>query len=91
MVRRGDLKHLFHKLFSISNSERKIIGQVGSLTENGCEWNLDWTREMFEWEREQIIQLPEDINTIELQRDIKDNWQWKGEKGETYYVKSIRE
>lgn len=60
------LRQKFPRLFSISKDKDKVIEQIGRWTYRGCEWNLEWRRERFEWEREQQEQLMREIDIMQL-------------------------
>jgi hypothetical protein len=47
-----------------------------------------WRRRLFEWEKVLLLELLEEINTVNLRRGEVDNWGCKPENGADFTVKS---
>jgi hypothetical protein len=46
-----------------------------------------WRRRLFEWEKVLLLELLEEINTVNLRRGEVDNWGCKPENGADFTVK----
>ncbi|XP_057444546.1 uncharacterized protein LOC130736773 [Lotus japonicus] len=54
----------------------------------GWEWRFIWRRDLFEWEKELIQVLLQELSLIQMNKDAKDRWVWLQEPHGCYTVRS---
>ncbi|XP_016206355.1 uncharacterized protein LOC107646702 [Arachis ipaensis] len=65
-LRRGALKDLFPRLFSVSNQTGFVIGDCGFWDGLEWRWNFHWRRELFQWELDLENQIHETLRVVQL-------------------------
>ncbi|KAL4322013.1 uncharacterized protein LOC107636929 [Arachis ipaensis] len=76
----GSLKDRFPRLFSISNQCGAVIGECGFWDGLEWVWNLQWRRELFQWELDLLSQLNEALRPVRLASNREDRVVWKYDK-----------
>ncbi|KAL5171309.1 hypothetical protein HKD37_11G032808 [Glycine soja] len=74
----------YHQLFLISRQQKDHISQMGHFTHNIWTWDLRWRRNLFDHESLLVVQFMEDISSVPIQRQVKDNILWLAESNGQY-------
>jgi len=86
------LKYTFPRLYSISDSKKRVVSELEECECNGngeeFRWTLSWRREMFVWELGLKGQKLSLISIVQWQRSVLDAWCWTGEDLDSYTVQS---
>ncbi|KAK2401932.1 hypothetical protein QL285_051491 [Trifolium repens] len=80
----------FPRLFSISMQQDEVVGNTGSWGENQWRWNLQWRRNLFQWEKTICRQL-EQLIVLFHPLDQDDCWHWRENLDDGFTVKSCYE
>jgi len=82
------LNVILPRLYARSNNREQTLIELGSwISEKWC-WKLSWRRELFEWEKPQLIEFINILIHNSLHREGEDTWIWKDEERDNYMVKS---
>ncbi|GKV32262.1 hypothetical protein SLEP1_g40879 [Rubroshorea leprosula] len=84
----GCLANKYPRLYSLSIGKDNKIPQMGEWLNSKWEWNLQWRRNLFSWETQQVGDLQKDIQDIRLIRGKPDLWEWAHSKDGTYSTNS---
>ncbi|KAL5169264.1 hypothetical protein HKD37_11G031208 [Glycine soja] len=79
-----NLQQKYHQLFLISRQQKDHISQMGHFTHNIWTWDLRWRRNLFDHESLLAVQFMEDISSVPIQRQVKDNILWLAESNGQY-------
>lgn len=78
---------MFHRLYNISpQKEAWIAEMVGD--QGQSYWNLQFTKSLFDWEKEQLATLHQLLSSLQLQDSREDGLQWNWSIDLTFSVKS---
>ena len=85
----GVFKILFPRLFAISLQKQALISQMGEWIGNSWAWRLQWRRELYAWEQEEVhaFQLIIEQNGPKILS--KDGVSWKQSQVLSYPTKDI--
>ena len=64
------LQQKYPRLYLILEDKEEKIQQVGGWEDFTWKWNLRWRRILFEWEKEQLLQLETDLNVGVLRKEV---------------------
>ena len=82
------LKDKFPRMYSISLNKNSLVcdiaDRVGSRTSHCSTRNLNWRREMFEWEKHLEVQLLTLISNVKWDVKSEDRLVWEGEATQVY-------
>lgn len=53
------------------------------------QWNLSWRRRLFRWESEQVEDLENELQEVNLAKDMHDNPRWSFEMNGNYTIRSF--
>jgi len=74
------LRSVYPRLFSLSLDQGKRVGEVGVWEENNWRWNLNWRRDMFQWEMDMEADMLSRLSTGVLCKDSFDQLVWNGDQ-----------
>ncbi|GKV16172.1 hypothetical protein SLEP1_g26854 [Rubroshorea leprosula] len=72
----------------IGEEKTKTCSEMGSRTNGLWEWNLTWRRNLFEWEKEEAMELHNTIQNVQPSQGYMDSWEWTHNKDGQYSTKS---
>ena len=78
----------YPRLFVVSQQQNQTIQQLGDFKDNEWEWNLSWRRPLFDNEITMASNFLRDIERNTIQRNIRDEWEWKADQSGQYTVQS---
>jgi len=86
------LKGTFPRLFLISQCKYSLVGDLVDLghirSDGGYNWNLDWCRERFKWEKQLEVKLLDMVSKVDLISKGQDRLLWEGNDQKAYTIKS---
>ncbi|GKV44012.1 hypothetical protein SLEP1_g51241 [Rubroshorea leprosula] len=85
---RGSLANQFSRLYLISVRKDNKISQMGKWTNDTWNWNLQWRRSLYNWEKQQETELHKQIQEVTIKRGKLDSWEWIHNKDGSYSTKS---
>ncbi|KAL5154172.1 putative ribonuclease H protein [Glycine soja] len=83
------LQQKYYQLFLISRQQRDLISQMGHFINNSWCWDLRWRRNLFDHESQMAIQFLEEISSVPIQSQVKDNMVWLAEPNGQYSTSSM--
>ena len=69
----------YPRLYANSINKQATLGEMGNWQNNTGEWNLEWRRQWFKWEVNQLTILKQQLGTKTLKRENDDCWVWVDE------------
>lgn len=75
-------------LFLISQQKYKSVAECGHWCERGWVWDLQWRRELFEWEKVLLEELRLVLQQANLAMDRNDVWIWGVDATGSFTTKS---
>lgn len=73
-IRAGQtLKSKYQRLFTVSTQQHSLVKEVGEWDATHWIWQLNWRRNLFDWEKLQLENLMQDINFVPLEKGRKDS------------------
>lgn len=85
----GALNHLFPRFFVISVQQNSLISEMGQWEEGIWRWNFVWTRQLFVWEEQLVLELLQIIEQFSLVEGLDDEILWKYDPSGKFTVKSF--
>ncbi|GKV30901.1 hypothetical protein SLEP1_g39668 [Rubroshorea leprosula] len=82
------LVNQFSRLFLVSTDEEKRICQMGNWKKGNWQWSLQWRRQLYEWEKDNVIELRGLLEKSQLVKDQKNRWEWRYDKEGVYPAKT---
>ncbi|GKU94281.1 hypothetical protein SLEP1_g7800 [Rubroshorea leprosula] len=82
------LANMFPRLYLLATDKTKTCSEMGNRTNGLWEWNLSWRRSLFEWEKEEAMELQNSIQNVQLSQGCMDSWEWIHNKDGQYSTKS---
>ncbi|GKV50258.1 hypothetical protein SLEP1_g56970 [Rubroshorea leprosula] len=82
------LANMFPRLYLLATEKTKMCSEMGSRTSGLWEWNLTWRRNLFEWEKEEAMELHNSIQNVQPSQGGMDKWEWIHNKDGQYSTKS---
>ena len=82
------LRDKFPRLYQISCQQQQIIQQLGTNTNTGWEWQLNWRRPLFDSEIAMADSFLGEITQQQIHSQREEKWIWKPEPGGHYSTKS---
>ncbi|GKU89474.1 hypothetical protein SLEP1_g3606 [Rubroshorea leprosula] len=82
------LANMFPRLYLLSTEKMKMCSEMGSRTNGLWEWNLTWRRNLFDWEKEEAMELHNTIQSVQTSQGCMDSWEWTHSKDGQYSTKS---
>ena len=61
---------------------------MGTFDQDRWSWNLKWRRNLFDYGSDQAVNFMEEINSMYIQRYVKDVMLWKADPSGVYTTKS---
>ena len=83
-----NLQQKYHQLFLISRQQKDHISHMGHFNHNIWNWDLRWRRNLFDHESLLAAQFMEEISSVPIQRQVKDNMLWLAESNGQYSTRS---
>ncbi|XP_057780066.1 uncharacterized protein LOC130998670 [Salvia miltiorrhiza] len=84
----SNLSEIFPRLCRLSTNQNGSISSMGEWREGNWVWNFNWSRELWDREKEQVQCLENMISQIRIEEGKTDKWRWKASKGDIFSVKS---
>ena len=82
------LQQKYNQLFLINEQQDDLISMMGTFDQDRWSWNLKWRRNLFDYESDQAVNFMEEINSMYIQRYVKDVMLWKVDPSGVYTTKS---
>ncbi|GKU99298.1 hypothetical protein SLEP1_g12166 [Rubroshorea leprosula] len=82
------LANRFPRLYLLSTEKTKMCSEMGSRTNGLWEWKLNWRRNLFDWEKEEAMELHNTIQSVQTSQGCMDSWEWTHSKDGQYSTKS---
>lgn len=87
-VRGECLKQKFKRLYDMSVQKNCLVAELGEWGVEGRVWKLRWRRNLFAHEQQILDNLMQVLSSVQIQRNVKDSWQWNSDPERRYSVKS---
>jgi hypothetical protein len=81
------LAKVFPRLFSLSLNKDGLVDSFYKRDGNNWSWSFSWRRELFQWERDLVVRLKENLEAVRLSLE-DDKWRWIPDSEESFSVKS---
>ncbi|GKV48357.1 hypothetical protein SLEP1_g55180 [Rubroshorea leprosula] len=75
-------------VFVIPKEKSKLCSEMGRRINGLWEWNLSWRRSLFDWEKEEAMELHNKIQNVQISQGCKDFWEWVHSKNGKYSTNS---
>ncbi|GKV02939.1 hypothetical protein SLEP1_g15313 [Rubroshorea leprosula] len=85
---KGYIANKYPRLYSLSTGKDNKIPQMGEWVNGDWKWNLQWRRNLFSWETQQVEELQKDIQDTSLIKGKPDLWEWAHSKDGGYLTGS---
>lgn len=85
------LKARFPRLFHLSTNQLAKVSEMGSWTQEGWVWQLEWRPELHDTELAGVADLEQIIQQVPLTEGRADWWEWRGSAGGKFSVKNTYE
>ncbi|KAL5172857.1 putative ribonuclease H protein [Glycine soja] len=82
------LQKKYNQVFVINEQQADLISMMGNFDKDSWRWNFKWRRNLFDYESDQAVNFMEEINSIHIQRYVKDVMLWKADPSGVYTTKS---
>ncbi|KAL5159457.1 hypothetical protein HKD37_15G043772 [Glycine soja] len=82
------LQQKYNQLFLISRQQKDHISLMGHFNHNSWRWDMRWRRNLFDHESHLAVHFMEEISSVPIQRQVKDNMLWLAESNGQYTTRS---
>ncbi|GKU86399.1 hypothetical protein SLEP1_g931 [Rubroshorea leprosula] len=82
------LANRFPRLYLLSTEKTKMCSEMGCRTNGVWEWKINWRRNLFDWEKEEAMELHNMIQSVQTTQGCMDSWEWTHSKDGQYSTKS---
>ncbi|KAL5142373.1 Cleavage and polyadenylation specificity factor subunit 2 [Glycine soja] len=82
------LQQKYNQMFLINEQQADLISKMGSFDQDRWSWNFKWRRNLFDYESVQAVNFMEEVNSMHIQRSVKDVMVWKADPSGVYTTKS---
>jgi len=85
----GSVEKCFSEVVFIKCLKSIYGSRIGFWNNNLQVWNFGWRMNIFEWEKNLVYLLSQEIQGVSLRSGKEDSWEWKEGEKEGYTVKWV--
>lgn len=82
-----DLKEKYRRLYQLSVNKEGKVADMGYWENGRWIWSLEWRRYLFEWEKELVLELIQELNSVKIWLEKSDEWRWSQAKDGKFNTK----